>query len=408
MKRVISLCIAVLLLTLGNSVAVLADSIPIVTGDTAYVKSGGYTDFSVNISGNTGLSAYMIYVECDTDIFSVEYGTNSYLVETGQGFSAGEAICNTYRNKGWVISWYCTGNVRADGELFKLRIKASENAPSGTVYPVKISYSEKNTLNGNSEPTPLKCIDGSIKIAPETAEMRIVDNEGVPGGKVNLEVKMDSNPGIAAYMVYVLCDTTVFAANYDSESGEYEVIKGDCTPGGTIICTKYGNRGYKIMWYSATETLKDGTMFVLPLNVSEEAEYGNYTIRLEKSAANITNASGATVQTITTSGTVTLKESTWGDVNVSLNEIEKTISISASPQTVSENQSISNVKIIAASYSSDGQMKDLKMQDFDFDANEEYNFTVNASDGETTVKLFVWQYNNIMPILNPYIVSVTE
>ena len=146
MKRKFIAILLLFVLVLGNFPSVaFAASNPSVSAGSCKVKPGGEAQLSVSIADNPGVISFILFVECDTSVFSLDYDeTNEcYEIKAGDAFSS--MLCNTQGSTGWKIVWYGSNETTSDGILFTLPLQVAENAAAGS-YEVKLSYSEKNTL----------------------------------------------------------------------------------------------------------------------------------------------------------------------------------------------------------------------------------------------------------------------
>lgn len=389
------------------TVPVLAATGPTVTGETEFVKKGGYVEYSVSISDNPGISAFLIYIDCDQSVFSLDYDETdqSYKVTCGEDFRSGTMKCNVNDNKGYQISWYhSTGSVQADGNLFTLRFKASTDVQPGT-YPITLRYSEKNTLDANMERLPLTCVSGTITVASDTAKLAVESTEAAAGEQFTLRVRIDENPGIAAYAVYLLLDTSVFSA-IPTESGEgFTVTSGTELARENILCNTYSSKGYKIQWWNSTENIRAGTLFELPLIVSDSADAGEYSVEIKVSAADTTDEKGVPLTTELTDGTITVRTENWKNVTAEEDSAQNTVTVTGTPCVSGPS---GNVNLIAASYTESGQMLSCRVIRTEKTAlNEPKIFTLACPErANTTVKLFILDVESGVPLCETYTVDL--
>lgn len=405
MKRIISVCCVLSLFLLCMRTA-YAESGAYITGETEYVKKGGYVDYSVNISGNPGISAYLIYVDCDTDVFSLDYddASQAYKVTNGPDFLDGTINCNINGTRGYQVSWYSgTGYVQKDGDLFTLRLKVADNAREGT-YPVTIRYSEKNTLDTNMEKLPLTCVSGTITVAPNIAKFTVENCEAIPGEQCILRVRIDENPGIAAYSIVLLMDTNMFSAIPKDNGDGYAVASGSKTAPQNILCNSYRTTGYRIQWWNSTEDIRAGTLFELPLMVSENAAPGTYEVTIQVIPADTTDEKGNRVSTQLENGSITIGDNSWKAVTADYNSSAKTVTVTGTPLMKGPSGS---VNLIAASYSDKGQMLSCKMIAVENAAlSTPQSFTLTCPDREkTVVKLFAVDGKTYVPLCKPFLID---
>lgn len=386
-----------------------AEAAASISGETEYVKKGGYVDYTVSISNNPGISAYLIYIDCNINVFSVDYDASAqaYKVTNGSDFLAGSINCNVNGTKGYQVSWYDgSGYVKKDGALFTLRLKAAENAAAGE-YPVTVRYSEKNTLDANMAKLPLSCSSGTITVAPDTAKLTVESCEATAGEQFSLKVRVDENPGIAAYSVYLLFDTAVFSATPADGGDGYTVISGSEFAASNILCNTYSNKGYKIQWWNSTESIRPGTLFELPLTVSDSAAPGEYAVQIKVSAADTTDEKGVPISTILIDGTISVRVETWKDVGTTYNAAAKTLTVTGTPCMKGKSGSVT---LTAASYAENGQMLSCKVASVSNAAPQQpQSFTLSCPDrAKTTVKLFALDGVTYKPICEAYIIEAGQ
>lgn len=402
-------CIAILLmltLIFGSfpSTAFAASS-PSVSAGSCKVKPGGEAQLSVDISGNSGLISFILYVECDTRIFSLDYDeTNKcYEINTGEAFSS--MLCNTQGSTGWKIVWYSSGEVTQDGTMFTLPLHVSENAPAGN-YEVKLSYSEKNTLNGVYQKVSLNCIDGSIEVLPKTASFSVRSGTCIPGGNLELAVNIDANPGIASYMIYIDCDTDVFSVPYNDSTKSYDVHRGNFADGGTIICNKNGKTGYKVVWMNPTESVDTGTAFSLPISVSPTAETKKYPITLRVEASSICDAKGNAIPTETHAGDISVVLVSTGAICCTYSQTAKRLSVSIPVQSGTD----SAVTVMTAVYAG-GKMVGVQAVPLAASGSDtaESSFSViSTSLSELSVKVFILDSGTLCPLIEAITPAIEE
>lgn len=398
-KRVVSILTTALLLIGLFCVETFASDAASIQGSSCKVKPGGEIKYEVSISGNQGLMAYMIYVECDTNVFSVEYDESEekYCVSNGESFQSGSILCNKYGSTGWKIVWYASAPISEDGVLFSLPIHTRADANAGE-YPVKISYSVKNTLDGNYQPVQLNCSSGTIEVLPTEAAFSIDAICAVPGSDVNMTVTIDANPGIAAFLVYIDCDPGVFAAEYNETSQDYTVCQGSFASGGTIICNKNGTSGYKVLWYNTTESVNTGSAFTLPVTISENAPCGDYEIGVRVSQANVTNENGTIVPAEATGCTFSLVPFQICSAEYIVFEETDQVELSVTAINGYDQQAC----LICALYS-EGKMLDAAVLNMDSGErldSSKVTLHTNGINSGLTIKLFALDRTQYVPIIS--------
>lgn len=159
-KRIAAiLCFAMIVsLSLIPSSAFAAEA-GVISGENSKAEAGETIQYSVDISKNPGLAGFMVYVDCDTSVFSIGQ-TQATL---GSFADSGSIFTNAEGEDGWRVLWFNAQNVSGDGTLFTLEISVDDDAVSGT-YPVKIILSPENTVNASGALVHFSCVDGSIVV----------------------------------------------------------------------------------------------------------------------------------------------------------------------------------------------------------------------------------------------------
>ena len=110
---------------------------------------------NLQLDENPGLMGYHFLIECDRNTFYVDYDEeNGLACEAGNASANGNLFASEYEDSGWQILWFATEENYNKGSLFKLTLKAAEDAETG-VYPIKVSYAKANTLTADALETEL-------------------------------------------------------------------------------------------------------------------------------------------------------------------------------------------------------------------------------------------------------------
>lgn len=388
MKRVIVLLLIFLLLAECISAGAADGHEVLISGDTVLIKSGGTAEMPVTISGNTGIMGFKIFLEFDTDVFFVAEDSEEHLqVTAGSAFSSGNMLCSKTKS-GISVVWYSSEAISEDGVLFTVSFSATDEAVEG-INSVKLSYSAKDTLGNNLEKLSLTCADGALNVLPETAHFRAESFKAVPGSDTELSVMLDANPGIAAFMVYINCDTTIFAAEQLEDS--IRVLSGDL--GGSLLCSKNGKKGYRIIWYSNNDIYKTGTAFKIPLSVSGSASFGDYDIGLQISEANTCNALGSAVPAEAAGGNAVLVPYLITSASCDFNSIANGVKL----DITADISNTFSLNIIAAAYDSAGKMTSCGATAFENEGSSK-QIILPCSDASAEVKAFVLDTANYTPL----------
>ena len=121
---------------------VLAADTMSISGERTQAAPGDIITYTVSITNNTGVAGFLVYVQCDTDVFSlVKDDDGEYTVSSSDFSRSGTVMANRYGEDGWQILWFNAQNVKTNGTLFTLQMKVREGAASGS-YPIHFSYSQ--------------------------------------------------------------------------------------------------------------------------------------------------------------------------------------------------------------------------------------------------------------------------
>lgn len=124
--------------------------------------------------------------------------------------------------------------------------------------------------------------------------------EANSGEHVNYAVSISNNTGLAGFMVYVYCDTSVFELKND------QATLGNFTSSGTIFTNTDRTNGWKILWFNAQNVNGNGSLFTLELSISSNAKAGTYPIKIALSPENTVNASGELVDVTCIDGSISV------------------------------------------------------------------------------------------------------
>ena len=116
------------------------------------VKSNKDVKINVDISNNPGLFSYMFFIECDPNMFYIDYDpeTDESNFELGIVSKNGTMYVEPWEDKGWQILWFGDETSSVDGSVFTLTLTACEGVTSG-IYPLNVYYSSLGTLDSDLE-----------------------------------------------------------------------------------------------------------------------------------------------------------------------------------------------------------------------------------------------------------------
>lgn len=171
-KKAFARCTALLLAAcLALAGTALAAEIPTVT---AVPAADDPAEVSVRVSGNPGLAAWLFELSWDTSALPLA-APEDEAVEVGDSFRAGTLLVKQ-TDTGLRVAWYCVQDVKADGELFRFRVKPAASA-SGA-YPVTVTCSAENTINVREEPVEVRTAGGVLTVSAGGG----TDSSGTSGG----------------------------------------------------------------------------------------------------------------------------------------------------------------------------------------------------------------------------------
>ena len=127
-------------------------------------KPGEDIDLSILMKDNPGLAGCMLLIECDRSVFYINYDIDNetYEYTADEPFSKGSTSLTDYGVKGWTYLWYDLKSNTENGKLANLTLHVSPEAEEG-VYPIKISYSSRNTVTDDFIEKSLDSGDIQIK-----------------------------------------------------------------------------------------------------------------------------------------------------------------------------------------------------------------------------------------------------
>lgn len=171
MKKIRLSILVAILVTLFCTDCAMAETVTKIYGDTVECNSGDTVEYSVNISGNPGMTAFVIGAYCENDwvYFGDEISQGSF---SDKGTFSGDndvRFVNT--------AWYCVDAVSNDGTLFSFDVHVSPRAPDGD-YPIKVLVSQENIIDGDLKEIKYEAVDGLIKVThvePDMSQYTVQD-----------------------------------------------------------------------------------------------------------------------------------------------------------------------------------------------------------------------------------------
>lgn len=249
-----------------------------VKADSVSVVPGHEIEYAVSVSNNPGFCGTKLRLRFDTSALQpvCTSGDESVVLCTaGKVFRSGTLVC-ALKSDGCQIFWSDTKDCTGDGELFRIRLRAAEDAAFGD-YPVSVSYESANTINKNEERVPLSCTGGSVTVRAFSPNVMGSEVTASPGETFTYDISVQDDPGFASLDVQIVFDTTVLSLV--SESGSYLTIPQNGFSSGTYNCKAYAN-AIEILWHSTENTTEEGTFISLKFRVMQAAPAGDYPIQL--------------------------------------------------------------------------------------------------------------------------------
>ena len=130
------------------------------------------------------------------------------------------------------------------------------------------------------------------------------DNVTASGDTVEVSVRISNNPGLAAFLINLKYDRTVFSIA--KQDGELAITQGNFSSAGTLIGTE-NKSGCKVTWFNTNDVRSDGILFKVILNVADGAEIGKYPINVSYSTKDTVNKDEELVPMSCANGSVTVK-----------------------------------------------------------------------------------------------------
>jgi len=157
----------------------------------------------------------------------------------------------------------------------------------------------------------------TMAAAAEEPTISVSSGNAKAGGSVTLTVSIKNNPGLAAWVIYLYYDTSVFSVDPGSDlaaSGSFRSAGG--LVGNSIENARKNGRysgdagkdGVLALWYngSGRNTSSDGAMLTVTLHVSDDASNGTYQIGVDYSESDTGNKDGEKIALATKAGSVTV------------------------------------------------------------------------------------------------------
>ncbi len=129
-------------------------------GETVEAEPGDVIDYRVNIRGNPGIAAFVLYIRYDADTFTcLSEPKAEALLSSGR--------LRSLRMDGRInVLWYDNRNMTGNGAALSLRLAVSEDAEPGE-YEIDVDVSEIDTANIELSVVPSSAESGSVEVKGE-------------------------------------------------------------------------------------------------------------------------------------------------------------------------------------------------------------------------------------------------
>ena len=176
--RLVATCLMLFsMISIVSPSAYAAQSTLVAETSANTIDPGSSFDVTVSIDQTSGIAGYLIYIYCDTDVFSAEIdeNNNTCVVNKGTFTEKGTILANAYGTEGYQVLWFAPQNVSGSGSLFTITLTASEEAQGGS-YQIGLGYSPENTIDVNAEPYAFTVQGVDIQISGEESDTEIDTN----------------------------------------------------------------------------------------------------------------------------------------------------------------------------------------------------------------------------------------
>lgn len=286
---------------------------PVVRGANLQATAGETIDYHVSISGNPGLSGFLLKLTYDTDVLSVLTQSDGKTVIVQPGELAGGSFVASKTESGCQILWYSPFDASEDGCLFSIRLKVSEDALLAD-YPIRISYSAQNTVNAADERVRLRCEDGSLSVRAYAPMLYSQDYSLSQGEEFDYCVFLQDNPGLATCGFRLIFDADTFEVVRSAETDEPLCSTQEGFAEGTLNVKAYAN-AVVVFWYQYKNSTVSGAFVSIRLRVKDTAPIGKAALSLKLNTGQIVDENEQEVALSVTSGTVFIQDTTQAEVH---------------------------------------------------------------------------------------------
>lgn len=178
--------------------------------------------------------------------------------------------------------------VSEEGATIYYTINGETPTKDSEVYTEALHLTETSTIQAmasidgknDSEVVSLIFIYDDSPTAENQYDLAELDSAVVsvsPDQDLPIRVNIQNNPGLLGYTLVLECDPETFYINATSSDA---VQTTELSDEGYFIVSPYQGIGWEIAWYGNALCDADGALFTIPLKVNEEAEPGDYEIKL--------------------------------------------------------------------------------------------------------------------------------
>lgn len=276
-----------------------AEAKPMIYAANQSVLAGETVEYTVSLSGNPGIAAFMIELSFDKGLFSLEYSeTGDPYCASGEVALAGTIVC-TETSTGCKVLWYNTANVYGDGILFAIRLKANESISAGD-YNIHVSYSKSNTVNVEEQKLNLDCVDGLLTVREYEPKL-IGQIATCTSEEVDYSIYVQDNPGIAGLMIELSYDPSAFEPA--TEAGELTILRGDVFKSGNLVGHSQ-NGTIRVLWSNAINTYTEGMLFTIKFKKIKGTPINLYPIKVSYDETNTMDQEGNLISFSCTDGAI--------------------------------------------------------------------------------------------------------
>ena len=256
-KSFYALILVVALLLSFSTVAAAEENT--LSGGTAIIAVPGKTVlYPIYMASDAKIASCKLFVEADTTVFSLEYEGNAYVVKKGDVTKSGTLLANLYAKAGWQVNWFHTRNVSANGVFCWLSLKVAEDAELGT-YPVKLSYSEKNTSDEAGNDVEFARENGTITVVSPDPTVYSEALTVPYGTVVDVPVYLRNNTGLSSF--HLLIEECAGLQVVTDENGDPIITQGDGLAGGSFVTGRDSETGcWQILWFSTEVVYTEGVI----------------------------------------------------------------------------------------------------------------------------------------------------